>query len=43
VCEHDIGIRFDGIERFDVEEYWVSEGRVKVPAGKTVDRKGSRC
>ena len=40
VFDHDIGIRFNGTERFDVEEYCVSEGWVKVPAGKTVDRKG---
>lgn len=40
VFEHDIGIRFNDKERFDVEEYCVSEGWVKVPAGKTVDRKG---
>jgi Protein of unknown function (DUF3297) len=40
VCEHDIGIRFNDRERFDVEEYCISEGWVKVPAGKTVDRKG---
>jgi len=40
VFEHDIGIRFNGNERFDVEEYCVSEGWIKVPAGKTVDRKG---
>ena len=33
-------IRFSGKERFDVQEYCVSEGWVKVPAGKTVDRKG---
>ncbi|MEG2047305.1 MAG: DUF3297 family protein, partial [Comamonas sp.] len=26
--------------RFDVEEYCISEGWVRVPAGKTVDRKG---
>ena len=39
-CEHDIGIRFNDKERFDVEEYCISEGWVKVPAGKTVDRKG---
>lgn len=36
----DIGIRFNGKERFDVEEYCVSEGWIKVPAGKTLDRKG---
>jgi hypothetical protein len=40
VFEHDIGIRFNDKERFDVEEYCVSEGWVKVPAGKKVDRKG---
>ena len=38
--EHDIGIRFNDKERLDVEEYCVSEGWVKVPAGKTLDRKG---
>ena len=38
--EVDIGIRFNGKERFDVEEYCVSEGWIKVPAGKTLDRKG---
>jgi len=38
--ERDIGIRFNGKERTDVEEYCVSEGWVKVPAGKTVDRRG---
>ena len=35
-----IGIVFNGKERFDVEEYCVSEGWVKVPSPKTVDRKG---
>ena len=40
VFEHDIGIRFNGKDRSDVEEYCVSEGWVKVPAGKTLDRKG---
>ena len=38
--EHDIGIHFNGKERFDVAEYCISEGWVKVPAGKTVDRRG---
>ncbi|MES2784450.1 MAG: DUF3297 family protein [Pseudomonadota bacterium] len=38
--EHDVGIRFNGKERHDVQEYCVSEGWIKVPAGKTVDRKG---
>ena len=40
VFEHDIGIRLNDKERTDVEEYCVSEGWVKVPAGKTLDRKG---
>jgi hypothetical protein len=40
VVEHDIGIRFNGQERFDVEEYCLSEGWIRVPAGKTVDRRG---
>ena len=41
IFEHDIGIRFNGKERTDVEEYCISEGWIKVPAGKTVDRKGN--
>lgn len=41
VFAHDVGIRFNGKERMDVEEYCRSEGWVKVPAGKTVDRKGN--
>ena len=40
VFQHDIGIRFNGKERFDVDEYCVSEGWVKVPAGRALDRKG---
>ena len=40
VFEHDIGIRFNDRERADVEEYCISEGWIKVPAGKTLDRKG---
>lgn len=40
VFEHQIGIRLNDKERFDVEEYCISEGWVKVPANKTLDRKG---
>ena len=40
VFEHEIGIRFNNKERSDVSEYCISEGWIKVPAGKTVDRKG---
>jgi hypothetical protein len=38
--EHDVGIRFNGQERSDVEEYCISEGWIKVPVGKKVDRRG---
>ena len=41
VFEYGIGIRFNGRERTDVEEYCLSEGWIKVPAGKTLDRKGN--
>ena len=40
VLEHEIGIRFNDRERSDVEEYCISEGWVKVAAGKTLDRRG---
>ena len=40
VFQHDVGIRLNDKERYDVEEYSVSEGWVKVPAGKTLDRTG---
>jgi len=40
VFEHDIGIRFNDKLRSDVEEYCISEGWVRVPAGKTLDRRG---
>jgi len=35
-----IGIRFGGAEKTNVEEYCVSEGWIRVSAGKAVDRKG---
>lgn len=40
VFQHDVGIRFNGKERHDVEEYCLSEGWIKVASGKTVDRRG---
>ena len=40
IFERQIGIRLNDKERFDVEEYCISEGWVKVPAGKALDRKG---
>lgn len=38
----DIGIRFNGKERTDVNEYCISEGWVRVPIGKTRDKNGHR-
>jgi hypothetical protein len=35
-----VGIRFRGAERRDVEEYCISEGWIRVQAGKTMDRRG---
>ena len=35
-----IGIRFKGKERTDVEEYSVSEGWIRVAAGRSLDRFG---
>lgn len=40
VFQHDIGIRLDGKERFDVDEYCISEGWVKVSMPKALDRRG---
>lgn len=40
VLGRGIGIRFKGTERTNIEEYCISEGWVRVQAGKTVDRKG---
>ena len=41
LLKRDIGIRFDGKERKDVDEYCVSEGWIRVAVGKTVDRNGN--
>lgn len=36
----EIGIRLNGIERTNVEEYCISEGWIRVAVGKTLDRRG---
>ena len=41
VLKCDIGIRFDGKEKTNVEEYCVSEGWIRVAAGKALDRHGN--
>ncbi|WP_378945261.1 DUF3297 family protein [Mesorhizobium sp. ANAO-SY3R2] len=40
VLQHGVGILFNGSEREDVSEYCVSEGWIRVPAGKSKDRFG---
>jgi len=40
VFEHEVGIRFNHKERTDVQKYLLYEGRLKVPAGESIDRKG---
>jgi len=35
-----IGLRLNGVEKTNAEEYCISEGWIKVAAGKAVDRKG---
>ena len=40
VLARDVGIRFNGQEKNNVEEYCVSEGWIRVAVGKTLDRKG---
>jgi hypothetical protein len=35
-----VGIRFKGKERTDVEEYCISEGWIRVAAGRSLDRFG---
>jgi hypothetical protein len=39
--KRDIGIRFKGAEKTNVEEYCVSEGWIRVAAGKAKDRYGN--
>lgn len=38
--ERGIGIRFKGVERHNVEEYCISEGWVRLPVGRSLDRHG---
>ena len=37
--ERGIGIKFNGTERTNVGEYCISEGWVRVPVGKSLDRR----
>ncbi|MGH6872163.1 MAG: DUF3297 family protein [Rhizomicrobium sp.] len=41
LLERGVGVRFNGIDRNNVEEYCVSEGWVRLAVGKTVDHHGN--
>lgn len=41
LIEAGVGIIFNGVEKTNVEEYCVSEGWIRVVAGKSVDRHGN--
>jgi hypothetical protein len=41
VLKRDVGVRFKGAEKTNVEEYCVSEGWIRVAAGKAKDRYGN--
>lgn len=40
IFEHPVRILLNDKERFDVEEYCISEGWVKIPSPKALDRRG---
>jgi hypothetical protein len=40
ILERGVGIRFNGAEKTNVEEYCVSEGWIRVAVGKTTARTG---
>lgn len=41
ILSRGVGIRFNGVEKHNVEEYCVSEGWIRVAAGRALDRKGN--
>lgn len=41
IFEHDVGIKLNDKEFTNVGEYCISEGWIKVPAGRALDRKGN--
>ena len=41
LLERGVGIIFNGVERTNVEEYCISEGWVRVAAGRALDRRGN--
>jgi hypothetical protein len=41
VLSRGVGVRFNGEEKHNIEEYCVSEGWVRMAVGKTLDRRGN--
>ncbi len=41
LLQRGVGIKFNGQEKRNVEEYCISEGWIRVAVGKTLDRKGN--
>jgi hypothetical protein len=41
LIDRGVGIRFNGVEKTNVEEYCVSEGWIRVAAGRSLDRHGN--
>jgi len=41
VIDRGVGVRFRGEEKNNVAEYCVSEGWVRLPVGKSLDRRGN--
>ncbi len=40
LLSRNVGIRFNGVERTNVEEYCISEGWIRSAVGKSLDRRG---
>ncbi len=41
ILEKDVGVRFKGVDKNNVEEYCVSEGWVRLAVGTARDRRGN--
>jgi hypothetical protein len=41
ILKNPVGIKFNGQEKTNVQEYCVSEGWIKIPAGRSRDRYGN--
>lgn len=41
LLQRGVGVRFNGVDKTNVEEYCVSEGWVRLAAGTARDRKGN--